>query len=132
MKELNNPHDAFIKWYFEHPEARVDFVRGYLPDEIADSVDISKLELDKTTYVDQSLQKSFSDIVIKTFLKNGNEALIYFLIDHKSYPDKWSPFQLLRYMVRIWEKYLYGQKHDLQPKYLPFIFPVMLYHGTNG
>ncbi|MBF0546629.1 MAG: Rpn family recombination-promoting nuclease/putative transposase [Candidatus Riflebacteria bacterium] len=131
MKELTNPHDAFIKWYFEQPEARIDFVKEYLPPKISACVDISKLELDKTSYVDQKLQESFSDVVIKTQLKNGSNAIVYFLIEHKSYPDPWAPFQLLRYMVRIWEAFLYNQKPDSPPQFLPIIFPVILYHGDS-
>ncbi|MBE2200516.1 MAG: Rpn family recombination-promoting nuclease/putative transposase [Anaerolinea sp.] len=36
-------------------------------------------------------------------LRDGGEAYIYALLEHKSRPDPFTTFQLIRCMVRIWE-----------------------------
>lgn len=50
-------------------------------------------------------------------------AYIYLLLEHKSYPDPLTPLQLLRYMVRIWDRDV-QEKKPLRP-----IVPVVVYHG---
>jgi hypothetical protein len=42
----------------------------------------------------------------------------------KRAPDAWVAFQVLRYLVRIWEQAL-----EQKVKKLPPIFPLVLYHG---
>jgi hypothetical protein len=54
--------------------------------------------------------------------------LFYVLVEHKSYPDRWTMLLLLRYMVRIWDKEI-AQNKEL--KTLPSIVPVVFYHGTR-
>jgi predicted transposase/invertase (TIGR01784 family) len=48
---------------------------------------------------------------------------VYLLFEHKSYPERLIAFQLLRYVVRIWEMVL-QQGEGLAP-----IVPVVVYHG---
>uniref|UniRef100_UPI004056C01F Rpn family recombination-promoting nuclease/putative transposase n=1 Tax=Candidatus Electrothrix sp. TaxID=2170559 RepID=UPI004056C01F len=55
--------------------------------------------------------------------------LLYLLIEHKSYPDRMTLFQLLRYMVRIWEQYCAGNPKS---KTLPLLYPMILYHGGRA
>jgi hypothetical protein len=51
------------------------------------------------------------------------------LFEHKSSTDRWVAFQLLRYMVRIWERC----RHDT-PKLerLPPILPLVVHHNDTG
>jgi len=60
-------------------------------------------------------------------LKDGGEAFVYLLIEHKSYPDRLTALQVLRYVVRLWEKTL---RETGQPG-LPPVIPVVLYHGRT-
>jgi predicted transposase YdaD len=60
-------------------------------------------------------------------LKSGNPALIYILFEHKSYPDAMVAFQLLRYVIAIWYRYLTGGGG----KPLPVIIPMVVYHGAE-
>ena len=54
--------------------------------------------------------------------------LIYILVEHKSHPYRWTIFQLLKYMVRIWEK---GITRNSKQKKLPIIIPLIFYHGKR-
>jgi predicted transposase/invertase (TIGR01784 family) len=124
MPEISNPHDRFFKRLLAHSEAAHDFIRYYLPPEVVRLLDLSTLEQQKDSFVDAELRSHFSDVLYSVQTKGGAGVHIYVLIEHKSYPELWVAFQLLRYMVRIWEGDLEREK-----RLLPII-PVVLYHGV--
>ena len=101
---ITNPHDHFFKATFSRRETALDFVQGYLPPEVVQVLDLTAFEISKDSFIDSKLKEHFSDILYKVGLQNGGEAYIYLLFEHKSYPDDYVAFQLLRYMVRIWEQ----------------------------
>ncbi|WP_082631344.1 Rpn family recombination-promoting nuclease/putative transposase [Gracilibacillus massiliensis] len=47
--------------------------------------------------------------------------------EKKSYLSNNTPFQLLKYMMKIWEKKAIKEKTDK----LPIIIPLVVYHGEN-
>jgi hypothetical protein len=60
----------------------------------------------------------------------GDAALyVYVLVEHKSQPDHWTPFQLLRYMLAVWSDVLRRERPE--PQRLPPLLPVVLYQGTR-
>jgi predicted transposase/invertase (TIGR01784 family) len=101
-----------------------DFLANYLPPDVAAELDLTALELVKDSFVDVELQQHFSDLLYQVRLKRGGEAYAYVLFEHKSAPEAWVAFQVLRYLVRIWEQAL-----EQKVKKLPPIFPLVLYHG---
>ena len=60
-------------------------------------------------------------------LVDGPPAYVYVLFEHKSYPDPLTPFQLLRYLVRIWEQELRQGAESLTP-----VIPLVVYHGLRA
>jgi predicted transposase/invertase (TIGR01784 family) len=122
---LLNPHDRFFKEIFSRQDAAQDFLRHYLPGELVDLIDLPSLEISKDGFIDPELQEHFSDLLYKVALQEGSESFIYILFEHKSYPDPLIAFQLLRYMVRIWEQSLKQQVHLLP------IIPLVIYHGQQ-
>jgi len=86
---------------------------------------IGDLVLQKDTFVDADLQEHFSDLLYSIPLRLGETVYVYLLFEHKSYPDKWVAFQLLRYMVRIWDQ----QLHEDANRPLTPIIPLVVYHG---
>jgi hypothetical protein len=77
----------------------------------------------KDSFVDVELQTHYSDLLYKVRLLDGRDAYVYTLFEHKSVPDGLVAFQLLRYMVRVWE-YALRQRARLWP-----ILPIVVYHG---
>ncbi len=122
---LLNPHDRFFKDLFSRQEAAQDFLQHYLPAELATLLDLSTLHISKDSFIDAELQEHFSDLLYQVNLHSGQEACIYLLFEHKSYPDPLIALQLLRYMVRIWEQSL-KQQRSLLP-----IVPLVIYHGQK-
>jgi hypothetical protein len=78
--------------------------------------------------VDEKLKRSASDVLFSARLA-GREALVYLLFEHKSSVDPLVSYQLLRYMVRIWERYRRDHPGDTT---LPPIVPLVVHHSDSG
>lgn len=59
MEPLTNPHDRFFKQLLAEPGVVNDFIRHYLPPEVARLLDLTSLELTKDTFVDEKLKEYF-------------------------------------------------------------------------
>ena len=125
-RELPNPHDRFFKEVFSRPEIAADFLANYLPGSVTGVLDLTNPELVKGSFVDAELRQHFSDLLYRVRLRAGPEAFVYLLFEHKSAPDDRVAFQLLRYLLRIWEPI--ARRHMAK---LPPIFPLVLYHGRS-
>jgi predicted transposase/invertase (TIGR01784 family) len=98
-----------------------------LPQRVLQSLDLDSIELSDDSFIDERLSLYQSDILIRARTR-ASPVLIYILVDHKSYPDRWTVFQLLNYMVRVWEREL---SENRKLKKLPYIIPVVFYHGAR-
>jgi predicted transposase/invertase (TIGR01784 family) len=126
MSELRNPHDLFFRETFSRLEVAKDFLENYLPTEVLAVLDLATLELQKDSFIDNELKEHFSDLLYRVQLHGGGEANVYLLLEHKSSPEVQVAFQLLRYMVRHWER---AQRE--KAKKLPPIIPIVVYHGRE-
>ena len=134
MPEISNLHDKFFKDTFSQLAIARDFIEQYVPSEIVAALDLTTLTLQKDSFVDETLQEYFSDILYDVELRQGGASAVYFLFEHKSYPDKWSALQLLGYMVQIWERALKKARKDggrNRPIKLSPIIPLLVYHGEK-
>lgn len=114
--QIRKAHDKFIRDLMSRKEAVRDFLHYYLDQELVELLDLSTLEIKKDTFVDQELVEHFSDILYQLEFRNGQNAQVYVLIEHKSYSDSLVAFQLLRYMIRIWELELNQQSKSRKGK----------------
>ena len=121
-----NIHDNFFRESFSNPVLVAELLRLYLPVPLVEALDLDHLQLEKDTFVDEELRKHLSDLLCLVPLKAGGHVFIYFLVEHKSWPDRFVALQLLRYMVRIWE-----QMPKTRGAKLPVIFPLVFYHGQR-
>jgi len=110
-KKIENPHDKFFKETFSHVEVARSFLHNYLPADVIKFLDVDTLEPEKDSFIDKELEESFSDLLFGTDI-NGRKGYIYFLFEHKSYPDKTVAFQLLKYMTEIWNTKMKKEKLD--------------------
>lgn len=125
---INTPdhHDALFKYTEGSLENAIDFIKGIFPSEIVNNINFNSFELDKTEYTDEKLKKLFSDLVYTCEYKSSNKIKIALLFEHKSYPSKYIHFQMLKYMLLMWEKQL------LQNKEMMPIIPIVFYHGRDN
>jgi predicted transposase/invertase (TIGR01784 family) len=86
---------------------------------------LQSLELDKTEYIDSRLKTNYSDIVYNCRYGISTKIKISLLFEHKSYTETFPHFQLLGYMLKIWETQI-KQKQELTP-----VIPIIFYHGEK-
>jgi len=95
------------------------------------------------------LSATQSDLIYKVERKDVKKLLIYFLIEHKSYYDRWVLFQVLGYIVRINEREHEINKIERKKKreknkennipintgiakeYITPVIPIIFYHGEK-
>ncbi len=122
------PHDALFKAVFGQPEHARGILRSIVPAAIGEAIDWRALTLCPGSFVDAALAHQHTDLLYSTRWRGGKEALLYFLFEHQSTPpsSELMAFRLLRYQVRIWERW--WAEHPKAPR-LPAIVPIVLYHG---
>lgn len=136
MEQLPTPHNNFFQFALSHlPNAR-SLIETQLSSAALAELNLDTLQLESGSFIDTDLREKFSDLllsvrladtIVDTTAKNAEErALVYFLFEHKSQSDPLTVFQLLTYIVRIWEKRL----RDGLP--LCPIVPLVVYHGESG
>jgi predicted transposase/invertase (TIGR01784 family) len=124
--KIQNPHDKFFKETFSKIEVARDFMNNYLPQSIINIVDLNTLELQKDSFINEELQEVFSDMLFRVKI-NKREGYVYFLFEHKSYTSRNISFQLLKYMLEIWEAKVKKENSNE----LPIVLPLVIYHGSD-
>jgi len=135
---LPSPHNRFFHYSFSNLDVARDLLSSKLAPEILDCIDLETLEIGSGSFVDDQLRESQSDLLFsvapkKALLetlaagagKRATRILIYVLLEHKSHPDRMTPFQLLKYIVRVWEQLL------REGKPLACVVPLIIYHGET-
>lgn len=127
---LPTPHNNFFHFAISQlPNARSLIETQLAPQAIAE-LDLDSLQLQPGSFIDSDLREKFSDLIFTVRLASDKEqrgdAVVYFLFEHKSQTDPLTAFQLLSYLVRIWEKRL-REGLPLCP-----IVPLVVYHGESG
>ncbi len=119
---VKNPHDNFFKKVFSNIDNVKDLFRNMLPEEISSNIDYNSLKLSDKSFVEEIFKERHSDLLIEANYR-GNRIFVYLLLEHKSYEDKMSMLQMLKYMTSIWER---ENKDKLTP-----ILPILFYHGKK-
>jgi predicted transposase/invertase (TIGR01784 family) len=127
MADITTPHDAFFKDMMADSELAGQLIREHLPSSFTGLIADEAPELVPGSFVDDELRQHISDVLHRLKLKDGGAAYIYTLFEHKSQPDPMTPFQLLRYMEKIWSKLI----RDGENLPLPTIIPLVIYHGER-
>jgi predicted transposase/invertase (TIGR01784 family) len=112
----------------EEPGTAGALLRERLPKAIAGLLAPGEPELWDGTFVDDELRESRTDRLYRMELKEGGPAYVYCLVEHKSAPDPRIGLQLLRYLVRIWERL--DREADGRGT-LPPVIPLVVYHGAQ-
>lgn len=132
MSELPTPHNNFFHFAMSQLPNAQNLIETQLSEAALSVLDLGNLKLEAGSFIDADLREKFSDLLFSAPLSvrdkaNGSkETLIYFLFEHKSQSDALTAFQLLSYLVRIWEKRL-RDGLELCP-----IIPLVVYHGEAG
>jgi predicted transposase YdaD len=113
---------------FGQPDLARSELELVLPPEVKVHLDLATLEVCPGSFVDDDLRHAHTDLPYTTRTRVGGEALVYVLPEHQSTFDARMPLRLLRYMVRVWERWEF--KHPTGK--LPIVVPVVLHDGAGG
>lgn len=103
-----------------------EFFEHYLPQAILTIADLDSLCLQKSTFIDETLQASMADMLY-TVNFNERPGYFYIIVEHQRKPDKWMAYRLLRYQVRIMDYHLKKKSQ----RSLPLIVPMVFYNGDK-
>lgn len=119
-------HDNFIRSILSNKSIAVEYFKNYLPAFISSRLNFSTLRQLPDTYLSEDLKKTMSDIVYSCRRKGTKEPVkVSLLVEHKSYPDKYTPIQIGSYIFSALQK----QAVNKEP--LSLVIPVLLYHGKG-
>jgi predicted transposase/invertase (TIGR01784 family) len=119
-------HDAFFRKSFGTIEVARDYLQTLLSKDVLESIDLDALQRLETTYIDQQYQHQHSDLVFSAPLKGSKRnAILAFLLEHKSKQPKYIHVQLLSYQVRVWNENIKNKEP------LSIVVPIVVYHGTK-
>jgi predicted transposase/invertase (TIGR01784 family) len=122
------PHDALFKAAFGQPDLARSELELVLPVEVQAHLDLATLEIAPGSFVDEDLRHAHTDLLYRVRTRNDGDALVYLLMEHQSTFDARMPLRLLRYMVRVWDRW----ERDHPTGKLPIVLPVVLHHDRDG
>jgi predicted transposase/invertase (TIGR01784 family) len=122
------PHHALFKAAFGQPDLARSELELVLPIEIQAHLDLATLEASPGSFVDEDLRHAHTDLLYRVKTRTDGEALVYLLMEHQSTFDEHMPLRLLRYMVRVWDRW----ERDHPKAKLPIVLPVVLQHDRDG
>jgi predicted transposase/invertase (TIGR01784 family) len=126
--EVSTPHDSVVQKFLQEIDTARCLFSEYLPGEITALLDLDSLEYMKEKFADETLSRYYSDFLYKVNFKDKINGFIFLLLEHKSWPARFTAFQALKYIVHVWDLYL---ANNDKAKYLPPVIPLVLYHGKN-
>ena len=124
--KLYHSHDKLFRETWSNLSNAKSFLKHYLPEEILKVVQLDSLEICKDTFIEKDLKDYYSDMLYKVNL-GEDPGYIYFLFEHKSYPDRLIHIQVLEYMIKIWQLELKQSK----TRKVSIVIPMVLYHGQD-
>ena len=122
------PHDAYFRQLFARSEIAASFCKHYLPHRIAQSLrlDPSALIPVPTESIDRQLRARRADLAYRVPRSDGSPLHVFVLLEHKSYLDLLTSFQIATYCMAIWQAEIAAHRRRLSA-----ILPVVVYHGRR-
>lgn len=111
-----------------NPNTRLRCCARSCPPAVAKAIDWSSLRPVPGSFVDDALKTRYSDLLF-TARMGRKTVLTYVLLEHKSGVVRWTALQLLRYVVRIFDRFLADNRGA---RSLPPVLPVVVHHGPRG
>jgi predicted transposase YdaD len=110
------------------PSNAASQLRATLPPALVARLDLDRLTSVPGSLVDATLRWRHTDLLFTAPL-DGREAFVYVLIEHQSSNDPLMAFRMLRYVVRIWDRYL---RDHAKATRLPAVIPLVVHHNEQA
>lgn len=125
-RQRGTPHDALFKHTLSDRRNALDLFRRGLP-ALAKAIDPRSLAVETPNFIDEELRESYTDLLFSARI-GKKPVLAYLLIEHSSTVDPFLPFRLLKYVARVWDRWL--GKNPGATK-LPAVVPLVLHQGPR-
>lgn len=117
-------HDPLFKLFLREPETARDFLAVHLPQDIRSLVNLDSLKLESGSYVDEQLKEQHSDILYSVKMAQGEQCLLYCVVEHQSTEDEMMAWRMMKYTIRAMSDHL-----NKGYRTLPVVVPLLFYHG---
>lgn len=127
--------DEFYKIVFAFPRMVRDLVRGFLPEQWTDDLDLDNLQLLPTAYVSDGWHKRYGDRVWKVPYREGTDhppgAYAVLLLEFQSEVDATMPVRMLVYTGLLMQELLRQRQGMVSEAKLPRAMPVVIHRGRK-
>ncbi|WXR62504.1 Rpn family recombination-promoting nuclease/putative transposase [Peptostreptococcaceae bacterium AGR-M142] len=130
----NKKHDQGYKNTFKNKDNMIDFLNSFIKEDWVKNIKKEDLVLIDKEFILSNFKDEEADIVYKVNV-DGEEVILYMLLEFQSKVDYRMPIRLFLYICEIYRMYL--DEHDDNTKKqkgfrLPPVIPVVLYNGENN
>jgi hypothetical protein len=137
-REVSSIHDEFVRAVFSERELIIEFLRFYVGKTeeglaMLGLLDLEGLESQETHFFDSEGHQRIADLIFNIPLKDkSGGAGVIFVFEHKSFPSRSLPFQLLKYLDAIWHScFLAVRSHVNIDFVLPAPLLIVLHNGAT-
>ena len=124
--KIQNVHDKFFKETFSRIDVVTNFLEELVDEKLVKKLDLSTLQIDNNSFIDEKLEERFADIVYTCDYAGKGKVKIALLFEHKSYKENYPHWQLNQYILNVWE----ASSKQKKKKPIPII-PIVIYHGKE-
>jgi len=104
-KALTTPHDRLVRRTFARPATAGVLLRRVLPPAFQSVLDLSRIRVSSTSYVDPRLSTRESDLLYTIGLSGSSRSVTVFAaLEHQSSPDAMLPLRMLWTLSWLWER----------------------------
>jgi predicted transposase/invertase (TIGR01784 family) len=107
------------------PANAASWLRAVLPSGLTARLDLARLAPVPASFIDESLKWRHSDLLFTAPL-DSRDAFVYVLVEHQSSGDPLMAYRMLRYVTRIWDRYL---RERPRVRRLPAVIPLVVHHS---
>jgi len=132
-KSSGSIHDRFVRSVFAHIELVAAFLRLYVAPILLKQLDLHKIKLEPTHFFGEEGHERIADLIFSIPLKRKRGSMkVVFVFEHKSERRRSLAFQLLKYLVAVWNKFFSEAKNpESDDFFLPAPLLIVLHNGSK-
>ena len=120
-------HDSGYKYLLANKTIFRQFIETFIQEDWVKEIDFSNCKKLDKSFVSDEYQKTESDIIYEVKLR-GKKSYVVVLIEFQSTVERFMALRVLNYISNFYTDYV---KLHAKIKYLPPIFPIVLYNGDR-
>ena len=124
---MHQIYDRGYKILFKNKTLFRQLIQNFVDENWVKDLDFDSCETLDKSFVSEQYRKTESDLIYKVKLKD-KELYIFILIEFQSNVQRFMAVRVLNYITNFYLDYL---KSHRRTKYLPPIFPIVLYNGSR-